>query len=465
MCLLATCALGLGCKRDLGPALQVIGESEHVRSDEPFPTASPWFDGTRLTLVAAQNEVLGIQVLHRDGAAVTLAIDGARVAGYTVDAFRVSRPSTAMYGGSHGAGSYPDGLTASAAPTSNPAYFAITAIGAPGAHAGELIVGTRHVSVALTIVAVAMPRLPITAWAYYDPRELGGTLEAPNAAERECIAMFRDRGVLLSPDLPVGAFTARRELLGDTHFVPAVIDDPRADVAAWLAATEGTGLVPFAIPIDEPNAAHRANVRALADAARQAGSGPGKFLFAVTDEPRAEYGDAIDLYITLRAHAADAFERWTYNGAPPRAGSMVLDAESPGVRTWGWIAAKYRIAIWYIWDALYWHDRHNRKRALTPADDATSFDDGEDHGNLDGVLATPGCHATLRLEALRRGFEDRALIELARRCNSDAVAQLVDHMMPRALGDASGTPAWPRDEAAWEAARRRLLEIAATCAK
>jgi hypothetical protein len=33
-------------------------------------------------------------------------------------------------------------------------------------------------------------------------------------------------------------------------------------------------------------------------------------------------------------------------------------------------------------------------------------------------------------------------------------------MVPRALGDASGSPAWPSDEAAWEAARQQLLALA-----
>jgi len=32
--------------------------------------------------------------------------------------------------------------------------------------------------------------------------------------------------------------------------------------------------------------------------------------------------------------------------------------------------------------------------------------------------------------------------------------------VPRALGDAGDRPAWPSDEAAWEAARRRLIELA-----
>src|SRR5262249_48040762 len=154
----------------------------------------------------------------------------------------------------------------------------------------------------LAIAPVTLPPLPIFAWAYYDPRELGGAIDAPNAAERACIAMFRERGVLLSPDLPASAWPARKELIGDSPVIPAVISDDRAkahgDVRAWLAAVAGSYQVPFAIPIDEPHTGEaRTRVRVLADAARDAGSGPGRFLFAVTDAPHPEYGSSVDLYI------------------------------------------------------------------------------------------------------------------------------------------------------------------------
>jgi hypothetical protein len=250
------------------------------------------------------------------------------------------------------------------------------------------------------------------------------------------------------------------------------------DVRAWIDATRGTGKLPFAIPIDEPRKPDaRAQVKRLSAAVRAAGGGPSTFLYAVTARPHPDLGD-IDLYITLEPTRGDTFPRWTYNGAPPRAGSFVLDALSPGARTWGWIAARYAIPIWYVWDALYWHDRHNRHGAPLPGraftvDDAISFDDGEDHGNLDGVLALPGdattpCRPTLRLAAIRRGMQDRQLIELAATCHPDETTKLVDTMIPRALGDlpgkyppGEGTAAWPSDDAAWETARRTLLELAA----
>lgn len=455
---LAMCAAAtIACKRaDPGPSLQVLGESARFRSDDALPASSPYFDGTRVAVVAARGETIGLQVWHTEPGPVTLAIPGARVAAFAVEAYRVARPSTTLYGGSHGAGMYPDGLVPAQAPATNPAYFEIAA---DATTSGELVVGARRVPMTLTIAPVTLPPLTLSVWAYYNARELGGTDDAPSDTERACIAMFRARGVLLSPDLAPGAWPARRELLAGAPYVPALID--RAHVAdsvrAWLANVSGTGQVPFAIPIDEPHTAQaRAEVRALGDQVHAAGSG---FLMAVTDERRADYGGAVDVFISLRAHRGD----WTYNGAPPRAGSMVLDAESPGMRTWGWIAWRWQIPIWYVWDALYWHDRHNKNRTLDAARDAVSFDAGDDHGNLDGVLALPGCTPTLRLAALRRGLQDRALLELAAKCDRAAADHIAERMVPRALGDAGDAPSWPRDEAAWETARRELLDVAARC--
>jgi hypothetical protein len=452
MCAAAT----IGCKHpDPGPPLQILGESSRLRSDDPLPATSPFFDGTRVTLVAAKGETLGLTVWHRDTAAVTLALPHAD--SYATVAYRVARPSTALYGGSHGKGVYPDGLVPAAAPTSNPAYFEIHA---DQSAEGKLVVGGREIPVSLTVAPVTLPPLEPFVWAYYQAEMLGGTNDAPSDAERACIAMFREHGVLLSPDLPPSSYAARRDLLAGMHYVPAVIPTtaPADAVHAWMEQTHGDP-IPFAIPIDEPHTtADRAKVRALADAVHAADP---KFLYAVTDSPHPEYGSAVDIYISLRARDGD----WTYNGAPPRAGSLVLDAESPGMRTWGWIAFRYHIPLWYVWDALYWRDRHNKKSTFDPTRDATSFDDGDDHGNLDGVLALPGCVPTLRLAQLRRGLEDRALLSLAAKCKPTETAALATQMIPRALGEAAdkGDGAWPRDESAWETARRTLLALAAAC--
>jgi hypothetical protein len=496
VCASGTCAVSPGCGRHDGgtelrgqdrPALQIIGESTGRRTTDPVPQTSLWFDGTRVTLLAARGETLGLQVLHRGGGSVALRLparpaapgggsgdgrDGApvQVRGFAVESLEVRRPSTAMYGGSHGAGWYPEGLSLASAPTTDPAFFELeVARDAPaGVVDGELTVDGRTLPVALTIAPVTLPPMPLRVWAYEDPWESRWA----GSSERACAALFRNYGVLLFPDVHIEDWPARRAEVAGIRDLPVWISEKpeRAteQVKAWIAATAGTEHLPFAVPIDEPRTPEmRRRVRELAEAVRAAGAGPTRFRYAVTAAPHPDLGDAIDLYIAPGAvHlTGDRVARWTYNGAPPFAGSMVLDAEPPGMRTWGWIAWRWRVPIWYVWDGLYWHDRHNRKH--TPMSsrkldlrDPISFDDGEDRGNLDGVLALPGCQPTLRMAALRRGYQDHQLLELAAACNKPAAEQVAAELVPRALGDAGATPSWPRDEAPWEAARRRLIELA-----
>jgi hypothetical protein len=459
------------------PDLTVVGESTRLRMEASRPERTAWFDGSRVSLAAARGETLGIQVVSREPRAASLQIDHATVAAFDVDSFVVKRPSTAMYGGSQGRGTYPDALRpAGATATTNPAYFeiAIARDTAPGTYAGELVVGARHVPVTLEVSSVVLPELTDRVWALYNPREI------PVTTERACIAEFHRHGVLLSPDIHLDQWEARKDLLARHHDIPVWIpSEPTAAaeaVRAWIEKTRGTGMVPFSIPIDEPRTKDKQErLRAVANAVREAGGGPSSFRLAVTDDISPErYGDMIDLYISLYAKRTDTVERWTYNGAPPHAGSFLLDAATPGARTWGWIGWRWRIPTWYVWDALYWHDRHNRKGAplpgktLVPGVDPVSFDDGGDHGNFDGVLALPsadGCQPTLRLAAIRRGLQDRQLLELAATCDPAATEAVAARIVPRALGDAPkrSSRSWSADESDWERARRELVKLASSC--
>src|SRR5262249_37962885 len=105
----AVVALAGGHERTGRPNdLAVVGESTRLRADDPYPATTPWFDGRTVHLVAARGEVLGLQIRHRDAAAVSLALaaPGVAVDTYAVESFEVRRPSTALYGGSRGAGRY-----------------------------------------------------------------------------------------------------------------------------------------------------------------------------------------------------------------------------------------------------------------------------------------------------------------------------------------------------------------------
>jgi hypothetical protein len=477
------------------PELTIVGESTRLRMEGPRPARTAWFDGERVSLVAARGETLGLQVIARDAQPTSLAlgVEGVTVSAFEVDSFVVKTPSTAMYGGSQGRGTYPDALrpVADIAKTT-PAYFEVVvrAEAQPGTYAGELVAGARRVPVQLEILPLTLPPLGVGVWAYGDPRELvwadnptGDPPRAePSPTELACIGMFRQHGVLLSPDIHPEWWAARKHLLREVRDVPVWIPRDMAGAVEatqfWVRELAGTGQVGFTIPVDEPrNTEKQQQVRMLAGAVRAAGGGPTTLRYTVTDDIRTDrYGDLVDLYISLYAKRADRVPRWTYNGAPPHAGSFLLDGASPGARTWGWIAWRWNIGLWYVWDALYWHDRHNRPRVNgtraplpgKPLDvnvDPISFDDGTDRGNLDGVLAFPvpgGCQRTLRLAAIRRGMQDKQLLELASACDRTATEELAARMVPRALGDApkGSRQSWPNDESVWENARRELLHLA-----
>ena len=526
LALLLAAACGGPVPRDDGPELsanvQIVEGADRRASDEVVPRASSVFDGHRLRLRAARGETVSFTVWQRGAGAVRvqLAEPQISVTGYEVEWATVTRPSTGMYGGSRGAARYPDGLRASAAPGGAAVYFelAVGADAAPGRHAGVLQTSHGAFEVELVVVDVQLPELgarPLV-WAYYDPRELawqhgvpvGAALGAfdPFELERRCAAMFRAHGVLATPELTPAEWPRRKPLLAGARYVPVLLpagpdgpDGPdRAGAGAaalaqaaqfWEQALADDDQLAFAIPIDEPRQlARKRQVRELADrlAAARLATGTRRLLLAVTDTPHPIYGDAVDVFISplaisrpRAAAPASRAQRWTYNGHPPYAGSMVLDAGNADLRSWGWIAWRWDVPLWYVWDALYWHDRHNARRRGLPrpgramtADDAVTFDDGEDQGNRDGVLALPGppelpCRPTLRLKALRQGLQDRLLLQAAS-CSPgsrERAARLAGRLVPFALGDAASRAATPRVSAAqWSAARGELLELAAACA-
>lgn len=524
--------------------VQIVEDADRRSSAEPIAARSTIFDGAVVRLRAARGETVGITVWHRGGAPVELrfaepAAQVVGVAGFEVQWAQVPRPSTAMYGGSRGAAAYPDTLVPAAAPESDPAYFdlAVSSDAAPGVLRGELRVGTRRFAVELAVAPVLLPAPGARpwVWAYYDPRELawrrGAEIDgaAAFADEERCAALFRAHGVMATPELSPEEWPRRRALVEGARYVPVLLPAAPAELAAaeafWSATLAPTDQQAFAIPIDEPRTGERRRqVRALGEqlqaarAARMAavaggGSGgtgnsggalPSRLLLAVTAAPDPSFGDAVDIYISPRAisrfgreQAAPArtaagvpAARWTYNGNPPFAGSMVVDAGNADLRTWGWIGWRWQVPLWYVWDALYWHDRHNAARAGLPrpgraltAADSVTFDDGDDHGNRDGVLALPGpasdasyandasasappCLSTLRLKALRRGLTDRLLLEAAS-CTPESrrrAADLAASLIPFALADAfAATWQRPIPAARWSEARGQLLDLAAAC--
>lgn len=473
--LIVLAALAAACQgKPTGPELQVLAGGPLPRAADALPRTSAIFDGARVQLRGVRGEVLSLAVAHAGPAprAIALTVDGAEVRGFAVDHVRVTRPSTSMYGRSRGRGSYADRLEprAGAVAAERIAWFDLTVTGAPGPHHGTLTVDAVDYPVELSIDAtppIALSAAP-RVWAYYDPVELGRG--ATLADERPYAELMRGYGVMATPELTLENWDARQPWVAGARFVPVWLPREASEVAgavaAWIARTAGTGVVPFSIPVDEPRTADkRAQVRALSAAARAGGSGPGRFLYAVTHRPDPALGDDVDVYIAPDAARDRSLAReraWTYNGSPGWAGAMVVDDAGGGPRTWGWLGFAYDVPLWYVWDALYWRDRYRRGDDAAPFDllrEPITFDDGEDRGALDGVLVYPGPRPSIRLAELRRGLFDRALLDALAGCAGRAAADtIVESLVPR-----TGRPRWPRSDAAWELARQRVLDALATC--
>ena len=454
-------------------SLAIVGETTKLRRSDALPATSAIFDGTTVRLRGARGETLGLQVLTHGRARVALAVDGARVDAFAVRYLEVREPSTAMYGGSGGKGAWPDPLQPLAAPVDGDALFdvAIAHEAAAGLHRGTLRVDGRALAVELVVepLTIDVAAQPLV-WVWYQPAEIAAALGLADddaqllPIERAYHALVRAHGAYLASGLPAARFAARRDLMAGTRYWPVELDERRlhADADAWdrrFAALPQTG---FSQTVDEPEDARaRAEARRIGEAI-----GPhAKLLRTVTAAPSPDFGGAIDVFI---GPASRPPHRWTYNGAPPSAGSLVIDTVGTALRSWGWIAARYDLELWYVWEGTYYADRYNDGGPTDVFANPLTFDQRRkqsphaDWGNGDGVLVYPakeGPWPSLRLKALRRGLQDRALLQALAACGAgDVVAKETRALVPRALDEGRGAAAWPAAEAPWEAARNRSYD-------
>lgn len=482
------------------PPFQVVGDSFKQTRDRPPPRTSPFFDGKVVRLRAARGETLGVQVVldHTAELAVDLAVPGVTVARFSVGYLDVKDASTAMCGGSTGPGVYPDILFPSDGPvtTRDAAFFdvAVARDTAPGKLAGTLSVGATTVPVELTVEPVTIDLDAQTSvWAWYKAAQVAKTHHVAEgsrellALEEQYTALFRAHGVHLMTDFAANHefYALRRELLARAPLglVPVkVSQDPAqaaVDAKLHLAELAGTGLTPFAYPFDEPgDDATRAKVRAVSDAMHAAADGARRVLMKVTDLPSPVYGDSVDIYChplafpKIRAGGPAGKRWWAYNGTMPRAGASIIDGPGTNYRVLGWLEERYGVELWFLWEVLYFEDRYNKHLGNDVMTNPLTFDQRgfmkhPDWCNGDGLLAYPEVRPSLRLKALRRGLQDRALIRKLRECGGDP-GKLLHEMVPRALADAMDErrPTWSLTEPPFEAARAELLDaLIARCPK
>lgn len=487
---LASAALAQTACRS-APKLQVLGDSTRLEESRPSPRASALFDGKVVRLRAARGETLGMSVRVSDERTKRIGVElpatAARVTGFSVQSLEVTAPSTSMYGESLGTGHYPDVLTPSSGDidTAKLAFFdvSIPETATPGHFRGELRVADERFPIELEVSSarISLAKKPLV-WVFYLPREIARVHgladdDGPQLIEKERAydELFRAHGAFLAADLLPARFDARKSFVRDVDYWPVALDISsdeaiERDVRRWLELFEGSPVTPFAIPIDEPHTNEaRLRARHIAEVVKRAGGGRPRFLCAVTDVWSPVYGDSMDLFFSpanfpdIAAKRAPRGERYfTYNGRPPGAGSMILDTNGVALRTWGWIAERYGIDLWYAWEGLYFSDRYNQGGPTDVRSDPITFDErsrgGTDFGNGDGLLAYPGPLPSLRLKALRRGLQDRLLLRELAACGGGTTARrIAREAVPRALGEAEGRPSWSLEEPSWEAARQQVL--------
>jgi hypothetical protein len=479
-----------------GPIVQVVGETVKVRRGRPPPERSALFDGRTVRLRGARGETLGVQVLlYRTGerdVALSIEGEGATVQPFQVGFLDVREPSSNLYGASTGAGAYPDILRpAPPGPVraADQVYFdvAIERAAAPGRRTGELVIGADRYPVELVVepIEIDLEHAPLM-WVWFKAAELArqhgmadGDTPQQIALERAYMELFRRHGALLASDFTPARLPSRLPLAtDDIRYWPVQIDkqDPArraADVAAIIELFRGRKQTPFSFTIDEPDEAEREQVRKHGLEIRAAGGGHPRLLYAVTDQARPLYRGAVDVFISPAsipppAGYADEVHFWTYNGRSPSAGNMTIDKPGTALRSWGWIAERYRVELWYVWEGLYFSDRYNRGRGPTDVmHQPLTYDErrkgGEEFGNGDGLLAYPGPLPSLRLKAMRRGLLDRLLVRKLAECDRERAETLLAGLVPRALGAAGEEQSWPDDEPSWETARQAVLDGILRC--
>ncbi|HLA40024.1 MAG TPA: dockerin type I repeat-containing protein [Candidatus Glassbacteria bacterium] len=87
-------------------------------------------------------------------------------------------------------------------------------------------------------------------------------------------------------------------------------------------------------------------------------------------------------------------DHWFYNGARPRYGSVILEAEAVDFRMNAWAKYIYGVNVWFLWHGTHWIHNGQGPRPHTPqrvfTDPVTFISGPNTFGNGDGIVFYPG---------------------------------------------------------------------------
>jgi hypothetical protein len=276
--------------------------------------------------------------------------------------------------------------------------------------------------------------------------------------------------------------------LGSYGILGEPTPDALARVDAMAAALPASVDDVFLYAIDEQCESPRAAAWKAALAARPAGARV-RVGHTCDDPPERQSVDIAMLPGHAFPRAAPAAARaagrraWIYNGALPRTGTLMLDAQPQGLVADGWIAAAFGIERWFYWESIFWDDDNKGGRgAIDPFVTTETFHNADGDTALgDGLLLYPGRQRppfearsldvaavlpSIRLKALRRGIQDAGLVALAARDAPEETRRIVLAAMPAALDEAAPTrpPFWEVEGATFAPSRAALRALVTTSA-
>lgn len=384
----------------------------------------------------------------------------------------------------------------------------------PGAYTGSVVVAAgstplARIPVELTIDAAVLPYRPVSFVAYYGYGELEARIGEAERVEQQLFQLLHAHHV--------DALASLRDVEDVDRLRPAL--DGSLFTSARGYCGPGAGIPPAAVSLGaygslgEPTRAELRTVEEIA--AKIPDSVVDVILYASDEDCESPVGPAwrrlvagstagarvrvahscrwdprhqdVDLVLV----PADAFHGdasaearrtgrkvWIYNGALPRAGTLLLDADVSSLRADGWIASFHDVGRWFLWETTFWDDsKAGGHGPVDPFVTAESFHNRQGETALfDGMLLYPGiqrgrfaAHSigfpgvlpSMRLKNLRRGIQDAGYVALARKIHPAEADAIVVGLVPAALDELhqSSPSQLPRGGARFAAAREALRAL------
>ncbi len=266
-------------------------------------------------------------------------------------------------------------------------------------------------------------------------------------------------------------------------------EEARAESDKWVGWFEknAPGVTYFWYMIDEPGPVQFPWISERAAWVHE-NPGPGKRLPVFTTRSYTpELDKAIDIWAghngvdlaKMPELKKQGKEHWFYNGARPRYGAVITEADAVDFRVNAWVKYIHGVNTWFLWEGTTWDHNmqgpkgHLHQRVFT--EPLTFMSGGDSWANGDGIVFYPGRNpfyeeedlgvnrilGSIRLKNMRRGQQDYELMWLAaQKVGRDKVLDIVKAVVPKSLeADMKDPVSWSEHGDAYDAARLKLIDL------